>query len=434
MTGLRDALADIAERAPEVRVPAGFYRAARRRHRLRLAGSAAATLAVLVIATLFTPVMLPADGPDGVGSAPAGLPERIAMPPWWTETVQGEPAGPASVVFSAVDGLPQADHEDFAWTTWWRSGYTVYPSVVVGLRGDAYRVVRGAYTVGTELSPDGRYLLLDSKRVLDLTTGRARRVLPANPRTYTAGAWSADGTRILYVEDTLTTVVAWPSGRVEATFTHPDQRPIDKDLALSPDGSVLLVNSNEAMSAYRGDGTRLWTHAGNRDRLGGRAAWRDDRRLATFQRTDLACDTCGVHPGTWRLTFVDAATGVAVAGPEYPALRSALDVRILVWRADVAYAVVTYSRDGTDETDRVELVRLDPGAPAAAPVLTAPAGANSMTAATDHVDARRPTGEPGYGFNGREVAGVVATGALCLAPFVGLMVLFVVLGRRVRAG
>jgi hypothetical protein len=247
------------------------------------------------------------------------------------------------------------------------------------------------------------------------------------------GAWSADGTRILYVEDAVTRVVAWPSGRVEATIRHPDQYPLDEDLALSPDGTQLLVNSNESLTLYRGDGSRAWTHAGTAERFGGRAAWRDGGRLTVFQRTDLSCRTCGMSPATWRLRYVDAATGTPAAGPEYPVLRSVLDVRILAWRGDAAYAVVTYSHGGTDEPGRVELVRLRPGAPAPEPVLTAPAGVQAMTVAADHLDSRRPTREPEYGFNGQEVAGQVVTGAMCFAPFVGLIVLFVVLGRRIRA-
>lgn len=430
MTDLRHVLADIADRAPDVRLPADFYRVARRRHRLRLVWTA---VAVLVVAALAVPFVLVDDRTEDVGSGPAGLPDQLVVPPWWTETVDRAPAGPAAVVYDGEDTVPQADSEDYD-LAWWRDGYTVVPSVAVGLRDDTYRIVRGAYSTGTELSPDGRYLLMDSKRVVDLVTGKARQVLPPNPRMTTSGAWSADGTRILYVEDDLTTVVSWPAGRVQARFRHPEHHPVERDLALSVDGSMLAVDSNERLDVYRADGTRLWSRTGRRDRLGGRAAWQQDNRLTIFERTDLVCDYCNPHPATWRLTSVDGATGVATetAPSLYPELRSALDVRLVAWRGTAAYCVVVYSAGPTDTVSRVELVRLTPSAAAPQTLLAAPAGVTDLGVATDYVDTRRPTGDPRYGYNRREAVGRALAPAPCLVPFVALAVGFVVRWRRRR--
>lgn len=442
MTRLSDALDGIAGRAPEVRIPPGLYRRARRRHRFR--ATAAVLSVVAVVALVAVPFTDIGDRADRVaaGGGSAGLPDRISMPPWYTSD---EPAGPAAAAFDGA--VPQADNEDFDWP-WWRAGHTVYPSVVVGLHADTYRVVRGAYTVSTELSPDGRYLLIQDRRVLDLSTGRTRQALPPRPSAPVTGAWSADGTRILYVEDRETTVVAWPSLRVEARFRHPDQMPVDQDVALSPDGSMLAVHSNGRLSVYRADGTRVWTSREDltsditysdigQMRIGGRAAWRPDGQLVVFGRSDLTCDDCGTHPGTWKIEMVaglDGDTPGLIVAPSYPVFRSVLDVRIVAWRGEAAYAVVTWSRGGTDEVGRVGLVRMRPGEGAFEWVLKAPDGVTSMQVATRFVDVTRPTGTPATGVNGREVAGQLSTGVLCLAPFVLTIGFAIRLRRRTRPG
>jgi hypothetical protein len=406
-------------------------------------------VAVLAAGALVAPSALRGIRTDGVGATEsAGLPDDLTVPPWWTETVARSPAGPASVVFSGEDAVPQADHEDYD-VSWWRPDYTVYPSVAVGLYTDSYRIVRGPYTVGTELSPDGRYLLTHERRVIDLTTGRSRGFGTAESGSYTDVAWSTDGTRILVVEDTVTTVLSWPSLTEQARFSHPEHRPVARDLALSPDGSMLAVDSNEALSVYRAGGTRLWTWTEaesttnvthqprlGRLRLAGRAAWHADGRLAIFGRTDLRCDDCGVHPGTWELMFLEPPQNLAgpglPGGPSYPILKNALDVRIVAWREETAYAVVTYSRDGTDNAGRIELIRLRTGQGAYDHVLTAPAGADSMQVATEFVDTWRPTGGPDHGFNHLEVVGEAVNGFLCFSPFVLVIVVLVLIRRRAR--
>jgi hypothetical protein len=286
---------------------------------------------------------------------------------------------------------------------------------------------------------------MPDRQVLDLTTGTTRRLRPPNPRWEVQGSWSADGKRALYVEDRVTTVLSWPTLTTEATFRHQDHVPVDQDVALSADGRLLAVNSNQVLSVYRADGTRAWSTGEEaqptlgRVRIGGRAAWHADGRLTVFARTDLVCEVCGEHPGTWRLRFVDGTTGAPVPGAEYPPVRSAIEVNVVAWRGEVAYAVVAvYHGDaaetaGVGDPDRVELVRLRPGAPAPESLLTAPEGTTWLGVATDFLDTRRPAGAADYGFNRRELMGRVVTGAACLAPFlIGLGVVLVTWVRRSR--
>ena len=99
---------------------------------------------------------------------------------------------------------------------------------------------------------------------------------------------------------------------------------------------------------------------------------------------------------------------------------------------DDAYAVITYSRGATVDTDRVELVRLRPGAASPEPLLTAPPGVSDFQVATNYVDARRPTGDPEPGVNGPEIVGQVSMALLCLSPFVLLVLVMLRLRRRAR--
>src|SRR5687768_12193519 len=105
MSRLHEALDRVSERAPYMQVAPGFYRSARRRHRLRLAGAVVSVVAVIALVALVAPATILVGrtsggiGDGGVGGPP-GIPDRITTPPWYTETASGAPAGPASVVFS----------------------------------------------------------------------------------------------------------------------------------------------------------------------------------------------------------------------------------------------------------------------------------------------------------------------------------------------
>jgi hypothetical protein len=437
-------LDDVAHDAPEVRVPAGLYRTARRAHRRRLRWSAAAVAIAVLVVSGYAVASARWTGQVAAGGRP-GLPSRVVNPPLWTETVQRSPAGPASVAFTAGKGTVQSDYDDVK-LEWWRDGHTAATSVVVGLQSDTYRVARGVYWVGTELSPDGRYLLTGEGMIEDLATGEVRPVPNLDKNAW--GAWSADGHRIIGTGNAAMTVLAWPSAQVEWRLRLPaapaggaDPYFFPHGKALSPDGSLAAVENDGRLSVYRRDGTPLWSQRMGHDQVAGRAAWRADGRLAVLRRGDATCPACpqrmSPYPSDWRLSFVDGSTGAAVTAPAYPPVRSALDVRVVAWRGDVAYAIIRYSNGRTDtwgvDVGRVELVRLTPGAAEPHTMLTAPDGTQDMNVAADYVDTPRPVGSPQNGVNTREIFGWAITTAPITAPFGATwLVLAVWLFRRRR--
>lgn len=162
-----------------------------------LAYRGAALVAVLACA-LGVPAGLTAPGPWATpAAAPDGVPERIGLPYMWQATVQQDPPGPASLLFSGgglglrgVDGL---DHEG---------------KVAVLGRDGRYRMLLygGRESVAGEevlLSPDGRYVADDSNDgwvgVTDLTDG-SRRVFTGWAGGTCCGtpvAWAPDGSALL---------------------------------------------------------------------------------------------------------------------------------------------------------------------------------------------------------------------------------------------
>lgn len=439
---LQRLLHELAEEAPAGAVPAGLFDRARRRRRRRWS----AALAAVVVLLLSGYAVVPASRTgQRVAEGPAGLPDRLVMPPWYTETLDRSPNGPASVVFDGEDHA-QADDDDVK-LAWWRDGYTVFPTVVVGLTGDTYRIARvpytaGPYSAGLELSPDGRYLL-NEDGIVDLTTGETRP-LPqvAGPAWY---EWSADGRWLVYDEqrpgEHRVVVYSWPSLRVEWEIR--DVRPATRSRALlmsdsvrrralSPDGSMLAIQDVGELWVYRRDGTVLWRRDMQHEELAGPAAWRGDGRLALLRRALPVCPACpeqpeNPYPVARSLAFVDGVTGVPAAAPGYPLVELTLGLRVVAWRGDSGYAIVASTRGlpaapppGVSQSvsiERVTLVRLDPGAAGPRTLLTAPAGVRDMNVATDYVDAIRPAGEVAAGVNVSEIVGRVVTGALCLAPF-----------------
>jgi hypothetical protein len=448
MTSLRSVFRELAEDAPAVRVPPDLYENARRRRKRR---TRAAVAAVLVLAALVVTglIVRPHHPAERFGGDSAGLPTHLVDAPWYTDTVGHSPVGPAAVVFSLGESNPQSDPEDFD-LAWWRGGHTVSSSTVVARDRDAYRIVRAGYYTGTELSPDGRHLISEG-HVLDLATGDERHRLrpapldpswapdgqtPPSAGNSLYGRWSADGTWIVAADEDRTMIFSWPSGRVERLVRHPGQRPVDQDLALSPDGATLAVQSNDLFRVYGADGTLRWSRDATSSQLrpAGRAAWRPDGRLFVFERSDASCDACGWQVGTWRLAAVDGTTGTPVAAPDYPAIRTAMNVDVVTWRGDVAYALVSYTngrRDADVEVERTELVRLVPGAAAPERVLAGPPGTLELGVATDLVGAVRPVGPPDFGYNAGEAWGKGVSWAFC--PVLVLVIVAVVIWRRRRA-
>jgi hypothetical protein len=436
---LRDALASLADDAPIVRVPPRLYRTARhaRRRRWSVVLGAVGVVGVLLCGSV---AFAPPDTQVADGRA-AGLPERLVAPRWWTETVRSSPNGPASVVFTAGKGNVQADFDDFQ-LEWWREGRSVFPSVVVGLQRDTYRIDRASYSVGVELSPDGRYLLTQ-QGVQDLTRGSVSPQ-PTLSESSSAG-WSADGRWFISVDRDMISVVSWPSGHVDWQLPLaiesigakvPDPLFFYSGVALSSDGSLLAVQAGGELRVYRRDGSVLWQQDVGRDQIAGRAAWRADGRLAMLRRSDVVCPDCPArvwpYSSTWQLTNVNGLTGASVPGKAVPTLTSANAVEVVAWRGDTAYCVVNYA--GRTESGPVALVRLVPGTARPQSMLTAPAGTEDMNVATDHLDTIRPAQTPSFGVNRREVLGWAVTLSPCaLAALLPVLIpILLLLWRRRR--
>lgn len=456
---------------PEVPTPSDPSSAARppdlppRRSRCRWRRWSALLLVLALVSASGYIVLLGRSGERTSAGGRRALPNRVVQPAWWTDTVRRSPAGPASVVF---DTDVQADTADFGSELWFlRDGHSESPSVAVGLDRDTYRIIRGPYIAGTDLSPDGRYVL-NHNHVTDLTTGTDRQVRGLSESLPTR--WSEDGRHILYFDPKMTTVVSWPAETVEWRVqldAQPAQNynPVSTwTPALSRQGSMIAVQSGVYLSAYRNDGTRLWSRmvgqempkyetvwAGDDrsivvfpptpglDVLSGNAAWRDDGRLALLRYVDEICPGCTLqypHPGSWQLTFVDGSTGTPVAGASYPVVHGAARVEIVAWRGDVAYAVVSYAETRRDTVrsgfGRMELVRLRPGGSSPERIVSAPHGTQQMGVATDYVESLRSAGTPSYGLNPAEVISVVLVAGACLLPFAALLIFTAWMLRRRR--
>ena len=449
---LQQLLREAAEGAPAVAVPAGLFDRARRRHRRRWSAAMAAVVVALFGGYALSP--FPTGAQVG-GSQAAGLPERLVVPPWWTETLTRSPNGPVAVAFNG--NSPQADYEDGK-IAFWRDGYSFEPSVVVGLERDTYRIVRSSNTAGVALSPDGRYLLGatdpsfgDRAQVLDLTTGVVRQLSGVSASAATE--WSTDGRWVVAREadreSTWVGVFSWPAGQIEWQLRYPASTSgasgaDSRRLALSPDGSMLAVLDHGDVRVFRRDaalpeqdGSLLWQREVGLDLLAGRAAWVGDGRLAVLRRSEPVCPACpeqeSAYPGAWWLTFLDGATGAEVTAPAYPRLDPAMGVRVVAWRGATAYAVVQWTAGlAHPEPNRVALVRLEPGATEAYPVLIGPPGTYDLNVATDYVDQIRPAGTPENGVDTPEVVARTLIATICLAPFVVPLGLLVWMWRRRR--
>lgn len=94
-------------------------------------------------------------------------------------------------------------------------------------------------------------------------------------------------------------------------------------------------------------------------------------------------------------------------------------MRVLAWRGDTAYSVVSSPTGRTDpsgrDIERLALIALVPGS-APRTLLAAPGGTVSMSVATDYVDVFRPTRQPETGWNTPEVNGRLLKPVVLLAP------------------
>jgi hypothetical protein len=366
MTNLPELLRDLADEAPAMTVPSGLFDRARRRRRVRWAMAATAVVVLLLSGYGVSLVGLGADRDRArVAADSPGLPATVFDPPQWTQPLAGSPSGPASVVFWGPAVPDQAFHPGGSVAT-----------AVVGLAHDTYRIVYPAQP-SLALSPDGTTLLVARETgptyrtdALDLATGRSRPVAAGRMPL----GWSADGRYALVgitdrwshpgagsVNDLTVDVLAWPSARVEwsVRIARPDAIEGESNylVALSPDASMLAVSTSHELRVYRRDGTELWHQPlDGFDVLAGPAAWRrggrQDRGAVADRMRRLPPATGLYDPSDWRLHFVDAATGDPSPDSGYARVRWAVDISVIGWRGDTAYAVVRANRDGDPRRPR----------------------------------------------------------------------------------
>ncbi|MEW1586313.1 hypothetical protein AB0283_12765 [Micromonospora vinacea] len=301
------------------------------------------------------------------GSAAAVVPTRVHDPWLWQATVGQRPAGPAALLFFTD-----------------RTRYFESTGVLVD-RDGAYRLIPIPIGEGHGLlSPDGRhYLRPYVGELLDLTTGRQRRTVSTGVSPM---AWSPDGQQVLGTRSNDDDVISFgPDNQQLNDPEKPDdllvvdpfrgtERALDVGTfaahtaaAWSPAGGLVAVTGwpdvpGQLAERQRlvvvdpaGGGPRWQVDLGDRRILAGPAAWHPDgRRLALLAFDGCAGPRCTSEQAaarTWRIEFLDTATGRAV-GQALPAGTSASG--IIGWRGDDP--VLRYLSGTEQNTDRQTLL------------------------------------------------------------------------------
>ncbi|MFF0153065.1 TolB family protein [Micromonospora sp. NPDC005203] len=323
---------------------------------------AAAIGVALVLVALSAPAA--AAGTSTVPGSTAGVvPTRVHNPWLWQATVGQRAAGPAALVFFTD-----------------RTRYFESTGVLVD-RDGAYRLIPISIGEGHGLlSPDGRhYLRPYSGELLDLTTGRQRRTMSTGVHLM---AWSPDGQQVLGTRSNDDDVITYgPDNQQLNDPEKPDdllvvdpfrdtERVVDvgtfaahNAAAWSPAGDLVAVTGSPDVPALlaehqrlvvvdpAGGGPRWQVDLGDRRVLAGPAAWHPDgRRLALLAFDGCAGPRCTSEEAaarTWRIEFLDTATGHAVGQP-LPAGTSASG--IIGWRGDDP--VLRYVSATEQDTDR----------------------------------------------------------------------------------
>ncbi|MFF0470735.1 hypothetical protein ACFYPX_25290 [Micromonospora zamorensis] len=328
---------------------------------MRLTGGRSRRAAVVALVLGFVALNTPAA--TAAGSAAGVVPTRVHDPWLWQATVGQRPAGPAALLFFTD-----------------RTRYFESTGVLVD-RDGAYRLIPIRIGEGHGLlSPDGRhYLRPDSGELLDLTTGRQRRTMSTGVYPM---AWSSDGQQVLGTRSNDDSVISYgPDNQQLNDPEKPDdllvvdpfrgtERTLDVGTfathaaaAWSRGGGLVAVTGSPDVPAQlaerqrlvvvdpAGGGTRWQVDLGDRRILAGPAAWHPDGRRLALLAFDgcagLRCTSEQAAARTWRIEFLDTATGQAV-GQALPAGTSVSG--IIGWRGDDP--ILRYVSETEADTDR----------------------------------------------------------------------------------
>jgi WD40-like Beta Propeller Repeat len=304
---LSGVLVEMAQQAPDLRLPADLWQRGRRRRRTRRLSAVVACL-LIVAAVLVLPWRAE---PLPVADGGVRIPRTVAEPYLWQQSYWAAPNGPALLVFGTSRSL------------------NLETAMVVVGRDGSYRIMYQSPGLDFgSLSPDGRYALRQG--LLDLSTGKTRYKVPGawGPWTWAADSRSAvmvlqhDGPETTYPDGTFddgkqpddVVVLDVATGRTHTVY-HGDAD--ETAAAFSPDGRQLAITVGLQLQPQRLLILDAATGAVNRDialtdrqRLAGPAAWTPDGRsiLLTYgeqcPNADYSCAGQKFH-----LQRVDAATG-----------------------------------------------------------------------------------------------------------------------------
>ncbi|SIN11545.1 hypothetical protein [Micromonospora cremea] len=261
------------------------------------------------------------------------------------------------------------------------------------------------------LSPDGRhYLRPGTGELLDLTTGRQRRTLPTGVRPL---AWSPDGRQVLGTHSNDDPVISYGSDNQPLNDPEkPDDllvvdpyRGTERVVragtfaahaaaAWSPAGDLVAVAGppdEAALVAERqrlvvvdpaGDRPRWQVDLGERRMLAGPAAWHPDGRWIALLAFDgcagLGCTPDQAAARTWRIEFLEAATGRVVGRP-LPV--DASTTQVVGWRGtDPVVQRVTAAQRDDDRRAILAVLSADGGHEV---LLTAPDGTTDIAVPGD---------------------------------------------------
>ncbi|MEV4620119.1 WD40 repeat domain-containing protein [Asanoa sp. NPDC049573] len=364
-------LKDLADEMPPARLPDDLWAAGRRRRQRRRLSYAVTAVVVLVLAVALPDLVAHRRAAEVPADRPGAVPSRVEIPHLWQAKVGQWPAGAggqAALVFSTS-----------------KTRYFEGTGVAVGVDGSYRLIYREIGEDAGLLTPDGRYYVRGGLRLLDLTTGEERQ-LSGEPIWGVPLAWSPDGSELLIGVSNDDGVITYGDDNVPDNDPEKPDDLVAVDMrtgarrlvavgrfnsytaaAWSPDGTRIAVDGPvgrgdtgrriSVMDAHTG--APVWTRDVPQTLgLAGRGAWSPDgRRLALFAFDGCVniCDPSGYDARRWRVEQADPATGELVGAP----LPLAATPETAVGWRDGRDLVFTYSPNDSADP-QVTLVALRP--------------------------------------------------------------------------